>query len=193
MRGKDMVALGRVVLSKRERVIMLQPWEKGLLGTTLRYSYEVREAKDYFYDIAEVKVEPDLLALAEHILKTKEAKFDPTKFVDRYEQAVVEMLDKKKVGLPTETVKAVAPTRNVVNLFEAFRQSLAESERELKADKEAKAPKAPPAEKATKAKKAKPRVPGQGEMLLPIPGKKAEEKKAEDKKVVPISTARKAG
>jgi len=71
MRGKDMVALGRVVLSKRERVIMLQPWQNGLLGTTLRYSYEVRDAKDYFYDIADVKVEPDLLSLAEHILKTK--------------------------------------------------------------------------------------------------------------------------
>ena len=57
MRSKDMVALGRVVLSKRERVIMLQPWDKGLLGTTLRYPYELREAKDYFYDIADVKVE----------------------------------------------------------------------------------------------------------------------------------------
>jgi DNA end-binding protein Ku len=48
MRGKDMVALGRVVLSKRERVIMLQPWDNGLLGMTLRYPYELREAKDYF-------------------------------------------------------------------------------------------------------------------------------------------------
>ena len=78
MRGKDMVALGRVVLSKRERVIMLQPWDNGLLGTTLRYPYELREAKDYFYDIADVKVEPELLTLAQHILKTKEARFDPT-------------------------------------------------------------------------------------------------------------------
>ena len=84
-----------LLLSKRERVIMLQPWQNGLLGTTLRYSYEVRDAKDYFYDIADVKVQPDLLALAQHILKSKEARFDPTKFVDRYEQAVVEMLDKK--------------------------------------------------------------------------------------------------
>jgi DNA end-binding protein Ku len=141
-----------------------------------------------------VKVEPDLLSLAQHVLKTKEARFDPTKFVDRYEQAVVEMLDKKKGGLSTETVKAIAPTRNVVNLFEAFRQSLAESERELKAEKPAKPQKAPPVEKVAKAKKAKPRVPGQGEMLLPIAGKKAEEnKKADEKKVVPISTARKAG
>src|ERR1700685_1331014 len=145
MRGKDMVALGRVVLSKRERVIMLQPWDNGLLGITLRYPYELREAKDYFYDIADVKVEPELLTLAQHILKTKEARFDPTKFVDRYEQAVLQMLDKKKAGLPTATVKAFPPPRNVVNLFEAFRQSLGESEREVKAEAEAKAAEKPAA------------------------------------------------
>ena len=75
MRGKDMVALGRVVIAKRERVIMLQPWEKGLLGTTLRYPYEVRDSKDYFYDIPDVKIAPDMLKLAEHILQSKEATF----------------------------------------------------------------------------------------------------------------------
>ena len=73
MRGKGMVALGRVVLSKRERVIMLEPREKGLIGTTLRYPYEVRDAKEYFDDIPEVKVEPDMLKLAEHILESKAA------------------------------------------------------------------------------------------------------------------------
>ncbi|MFZ2104647.1 MAG: Ku protein, partial [Roseiarcus sp.] len=112
MRSKDMVALGRVVLSKRERVIMLQPWDSGLLGMTLRYPYELREAKDYFYDIPDVKVEPELLTLAQHILKTKEAKFDPTRFVDRYEQAVVEMLQQKQAGLPA-TVKTFPPPRAV--------------------------------------------------------------------------------
>ena len=168
MRGKDMVALGRVVLSKRERVIMLQPWEKGLLGMALRYPYEVRDAKDYFYDIPDVKVAPELLALAEHILKTKEARFDPTKFVDRYEQAMLELLEKKRAGVPSSTVKTFAPPGNVVNLFEAFRQSLAE---ELKATEK------PAPAKAAKPKKAKPRVEGQRELLLPIPGKKAEEKK----------------
>src|SRR5579864_8643949 len=48
MRGKDMVALGRVVLSKRERVVVLEPWDKGLIATTLRYPYEIRDAKEYF-------------------------------------------------------------------------------------------------------------------------------------------------
>ena len=51
MRGKGMVALGRLVLSKRERVIALEPYDKGLLGTTLRYPYEVRQAEDYFCDL----------------------------------------------------------------------------------------------------------------------------------------------
>ena len=61
MRGKGMVALGRVVLAKRERVIMLQPWDKGLLGTTLRYPYEMRDAEEYFDEIPDVKVPKDML------------------------------------------------------------------------------------------------------------------------------------
>src|ERR1700689_3524088 len=72
MRGKGMVALGRVVLAKRERVIMLQPWDKGLMGTTLRYPYELRDTKEYFDDLPSVKVAPDMLKLAQHILETKE-------------------------------------------------------------------------------------------------------------------------
>jgi DNA end-binding protein Ku len=175
MRGKDMVALGRVVLSKRERVIMLQPWDKGLLGMTLRYPYELREAKDYFYDIPDMKVEPELLTLAQHILKTKEARFDPTKFVDRYEQAVLEMLKKKQDGLPAATVKAFAPPRAVPDLFEAFRQSLA-------AELEAANDETKPA-KASKPKKPKAKVEGQREMLLPIAGGKAEAEATKPAKV----------
>ena len=76
MRGKDMVGLGRVVLAKRERVVMLQPWGKGLLATTLRYPYEVRDAESYFDDIGEIHIPKNMLALAEHILDSKAADFD---------------------------------------------------------------------------------------------------------------------
>src|SRR2546423_15712629 len=76
MRGKGMVALGRLVLSKRERVIALQPYDKGLLGTTLRYPYEVRNAKDYFGELPELTLAPDMRKLAEHILDSKAADFD---------------------------------------------------------------------------------------------------------------------
>jgi DNA end-binding protein Ku len=89
MRGKGMVALGRLVLSKRERVIALEAYDKGLLGTTLRYPYEVRKAEDYFCDLPDLTIAPDLLTLARHIVDSKAADFDPAGFRDRYEEALL--------------------------------------------------------------------------------------------------------
>src|SRR5438270_4830574 len=89
MRGKEMVALGRLVLSKRERVIALEPYDKGLLGTTLRYPYEVRNATDYFGDLPELTIAPDMRKLAAHILDSKAGDFDPSAFRDRYEEALI--------------------------------------------------------------------------------------------------------
>ena len=85
MRGKGMVALGRLVLSKRERVIALEACDKGLLGTTLRYPYEVRKAEDYLCDLPDFSIVPDMLTLAEHILDSKATDFDPATFRDRYD------------------------------------------------------------------------------------------------------------
>jgi DNA end-binding protein Ku len=160
MRGKGMAALGRVVLAKRERVIMIEPWDRGLMATTLRYSYEVRDAKDYFENIPDVKVEPDMLKLAEHILQTKAADFDPSQFVDRYEEAMVEMLKTKQAGLPVSRRQSAPQPQNVVNLMDALRRSIAEEK-----------------EKAASAtpKKVRKRTEGQSEMLLPISGKKGKE------------------
>jgi DNA end-binding protein Ku len=157
MRGKGMVALARVVLAKRERVIMLQPWDKGLMGTTLRYPYELRDSSEYFDDLPNVKVASDMLKLAQHILETKEADFDPSLFVDHYEEAVVEMLKKKQAGIATPKGKASEPPRNVINLMDALKKSIA--------DKGAR----------PQAKKGKKRIEGQREMLLPIAGKKGKE------------------
>ena len=183
MRSKAMVALGRVVLAKRERVIMLQPWEKGLMGTTLRYPYEVRDSKDYFYDIPDVKVAPDMLKLAEHILSSKEATFDPTLFVDRYEQAVLQLLEKKRQGMPSAPVRPfVAPT-TVVNLMDALRRSIAEDAKTVGTPKKAATP---------KPKKGKERVLGQGELLLPIAGRK-EQPETETKPATQPTSRRKSG
>ena len=114
------------MLAKRERVIMLQPWDKGLMGTTLRYPYEIRDAKEYFDDIPDVKVAPDMLKLAEHILQTKAADFDPSQFVDHYEDAVVEMLKKKQAGIAVSRERAAPRPQNVVNLMDALRRSIAQ-------------------------------------------------------------------
>jgi DNA end-binding protein Ku len=159
MRGKGMVALGRVVLAKRERVIILEPWDKGLAATTLRYPYEIRNAKEYFDDIPDMKVEPDMLKLAQHILQSKATDFDPLRFVDTYEEAVVAMLKKKQAGLPVARERVTPGPQNAVNLMEALRLSMAQ---ERKAT-------------AATSKKARKRIGGQGEMLLPISGKKSKQ------------------
>jgi DNA end-binding protein Ku len=125
MRGKDVVGLGRIVLAKRERVIALQPWEKGLLGTTLRYAYELRNAGEVFDEIPDVKIPKEMLGLAEHILESKAAGFDPSTFVDHYEEAVVDMLKKKQAGIVVPKQKVAAPASNVVNLMDALRKSIA--------------------------------------------------------------------
>ncbi len=87
MRDKGMVALGRLVLSKRERVIALEAYDKGLLGTTLRYAEEVRNVEDYFCDLPELTLAPEVLTLAGQIVDSKVADFDPLTFRDRYEEA----------------------------------------------------------------------------------------------------------
>src|SRR5581483_11045393 len=111
MRGKKMVGLGRVVISKRERPIILEPMGKGLRGMTLRYPYEIRNEAEYFADIPNIKVSPDMLKLAEHILDSKAADFNPSELVDHYENAVIEMLKKKQAGLavPKEAPRVKVP------------------------------------------------------------------------------------
>jgi DNA end-binding protein Ku len=126
MRGKGMVALARLVLSKRERVIALEPYDKGLLGTTLRYPYEVRKAEDYFCDLPDLTVAPDMRKLAEHILDSKAGEFDPTTFRDRYEEALLAHLKAKQAGAVQERKQTFAPPHRVINLMEALRRSVAE-------------------------------------------------------------------
>ena len=124
MRGKGMVGLGRVVLSKRERVVMLQPWGKGLLATTLRYPYEVRAEEAYFDGIGDVQIPNEMLALAEHILDSKAATFDTSKFHDRYEAAIVAMLNEKKAGLPVSVQRQAPRIVAGTDLMAALRQSI---------------------------------------------------------------------
>lgn len=159
MEGKGVTALGRVVMNKRERVIALEPFGKGLIGTTLHYDYEVRKADDYFDDIPDVKVPNEMLKLAEHIVESKAGDFDPKSFVDHYEEALIELIRKKKANEPIRKGTVSAP-KNVVNLMEALRRSAANDS----------------SAKPKQAKKSSKRIAGQREMLLPITGKKKDVK-----------------
>ncbi|MDE5465966.1 Ku protein [Bradyrhizobium sp. CSS354] len=157
IREMNKVAIGRVVLTNREHIIALEPMDKGLVGTLLRYPYEVRSEQEYFDEIHDVKVTKDMLDLARHIVSQKAGKFEPEKFEDHYESALIELINQKRAG------KAITPKEkpvatNVVNLMEALRRSVGQEAAPAKASKSAKKPKKASA--------------GQKEMLMPIAGKK---------------------
>jgi DNA end-binding protein Ku len=124
MKDKDRVALARIVLSNREHVIALEPLGKGLLGTTLRYPYELRDEDDYFDDIKNPKISKDMIELASHILDSKAAHFDPSKFKDEYENALKTLVKRKAAGKPVKAVEREEQPDNVINLMDALRQSL---------------------------------------------------------------------
>jgi Ku protein len=123
MKNQERVALARIVLTNREHVIALEPCGKGLLGTTLRYPYEVREADDYFEDIRNPKITKDMIELAGHILHSKAAHFDPSKFKDEYEDALKALVRRKAAGKPIKLPEPERPS-NVINLMDALKQSL---------------------------------------------------------------------
>jgi DNA end-binding protein Ku len=123
IRDKKMVALGRVVLTRREHVVMLEAFDKGLLATTLRYPYEVRDHSAYFEDVPQLKLAAEMKELASHIVDSKAAHFDPSSFEDHYETALVEMLRAKQAGRQIEAPKERAP-QGVINLMDALRASI---------------------------------------------------------------------
>jgi DNA end-binding protein Ku len=137
MRDKKMVGLGRVVISKRERPIILEPFGKGLRGMTLRYPYEVRDAEEYFSEIPDVEIPKEMLQLAEHIVETKSGDFDPAEFEDTYEVAVVDMLKQKQAGKVIPKKAARAPVREEGNIINLLKRSI---EMEGKRGKKTKAP-----------------------------------------------------
>jgi DNA end-binding protein Ku len=158
IREMNKVAVGRVVLTNREHIIALEPMDKGLVGTLLRYPYEVRNESEYFEEIQDVKITKDMLDLARHIVNQKAGSFEPQKFEDHYETALVELINQKRAGKPIRPKEKPAAT-NVVDLMEALKRSVGSASAESSALNK-------PAKKPKKASS------GQKEMLMPIEGKK---------------------
>jgi Ku protein len=124
MKDQDRVALARIVLTNREHVIAIEPLGKGLLGTTLRYPYELRDESDYFDGIKSPKISKDMIELASHILDTKAAHFDPSKFKDEYENALKALVRRKASGRPIKVSEREEKPDNVVSLMDALKASL---------------------------------------------------------------------
>jgi DNA end-binding protein Ku len=149
----NMVAIGRVVLTTREHVVAMEPRGKGIVGTLLRYPYEIRNENEYFDEIPDLKLGKDMMDLARHIVETKSGHFKPEKFEDHYEAALKELIAKKAKGIKIEVPRERASGK-VINLMDALRRSVQ-------------------AEPSRKQKGSRKRVPGQREMLFSIPGKRA--------------------
>src|SRR4030081_3663764 len=124
MKDKDRVALALIVLTNREHIIAIEPLGKGLLGTTLRYPYELRDEDEYFDDIKNPKISKDMIELASHILDTKAAHFDPGKFKDEYEIALKTLVKRKAAGKPVKAAEREERPGNVISLMDALQQSL---------------------------------------------------------------------
>jgi Ku protein len=124
MQNEERVALARIVMAHREHIIMLEPLGKGLLGTTLRYDYEVRNEKEYFAHIPSPRISSDMVSLAAHILGSKATRFDPEKFKDEYEKALRKLMQRKAKGQVIEAPEAEEKPSNVINLMDALRESV---------------------------------------------------------------------
>ena len=124
MASKDVIALGHIVLSNRERPIILEPLGLGLRGITLHYAHEIRGEAEYLANIPQMELPPQMLRLAEHIVESKLANFDTTLLEDRYRTSLVSMLREKKAQVPASTATAVRSRKNVVSLMEILRRGL---------------------------------------------------------------------
>jgi DNA end-binding protein Ku len=148
MERSGQIALGRVVMSTRERILALEPRGKGILAYTIRTDAEVRKADEIFGGITDADPDEGMIAIAERIIEQREGPFDPSQFVDRYEQALKALIEEKQRGQRPATVSEPADT-NVIDLMSALRASLAGPP--AKKSPKATPPKAPAKARARKA------------------------------------------
>jgi len=168
MTQKNRVGTGRVTISSRERLVLVEPRDGGLLMSTIRSADEVRPAE--FGPASKGEIDADMVAIAESIIERRSGAFDPTSFRDRYQDALRELVAEKTKGQVVAPREVSEPPK-VINLMEALKRSLAQEEKEPAAAKEAaaKTARSPAADRRQRA------------LLLPVSGgrKKKEEPVAE--------------
>jgi DNA end-binding protein Ku len=124
MKDKGRVALAKIVLTNRQHIMAIEPMGKILLGTLLRYDYEVRDEKELARSVPSPRIPKEMLSLASHILDTKAGHFDPSEFKDEFETELKKLVKRKAAGKPIEYEEPAERPSNVVDLMEALRQSV---------------------------------------------------------------------
>jgi DNA end-binding protein Ku len=153
MREQEKVALARIVLSQRERIVALEARGTLLQMTTLRTHDEVRLVGQDIDEPVLPKADRSMLDIAEKIIEQRAGEFDPSEFTDRYEKAVKELIEKKSQGMTPVAPPVTEETTNVVNLMDALRKSLG-----AEPDRQARAPSKTADEQARRPKPAKPKA-----------------------------------
>jgi DNA end-binding protein Ku len=139
MHRKKVAAVAQAVLFRRVRTLLIRAYDKGLVGTTLNFDYQVRSAKEAFKDVPAKKISVEMMELAKHIIKTKIGKFDPSKYRDRYEAALSDLVKAKIEGKKIEP-RPAARRGKVVSLMEALRESAGLSKKPSRATARVKSP-----------------------------------------------------
>lgn len=152
MRAEGQIALGRVVLSTRERLMALEPRGRGIIAYSLRSRDEVRDPADLFDDIPEIKIDPAMVDIARKIIEQQEGPFDPSQFADRYEDALKRLIAQKEKGRRPVAVAEPEDT-NVVDLMAALRASLEGARRPAKPSASRRAPAKKPASRRSPPKR----------------------------------------
>ena len=124
MKDKGRAALAKIVLTNRQHIMAIEPMGKILLGTLLRYDYEVRDEKELARSLPSPRIPKEMLSLASHILDTKAGHFDPSEFKDEFETELKKLVKRKAAGKPIEYEEPAERPSNVVDLMEALRQSV---------------------------------------------------------------------
>ncbi|MDT9597450.1 non-homologous end joining protein Ku [Sphingosinicella rhizophila] len=128
LRRTKKVGLGQLALRGREYVVSIKPCGRGIVLETLRYADEVNKAQGYFRDIADAAPDEELLDLAETLIEKKTAAFDPSKFHDRYVDALHDLIERKRKlkggKIHAEEEEAPARGSNVIDLMAALKKSI---------------------------------------------------------------------
>jgi DNA end-binding protein Ku len=124
MRAKNVVAMGRVVLARRERPLIIEPFGRGLRGIVLRFAHEIRDPANYFGSIGEMQLPPEMLRIAEHIVTAKTSSLDAAYLEDRYRTVVLSKLKEKHAASPAGRPVVARSNENIINLMDALKRSL---------------------------------------------------------------------